>query len=193
MNHLLRSLGLFLLLGSATASAQVPDNSLPIRLGVDQGGKSLFRGEIAAVRLYNRALSDAEIKNLAQAERSRESTLAGIIGQWLAPKLPLVGDEQQKGGQGGRRKGGHLGSRIGPIAGPSIPGRCLHGQFAAVTFSTSWGRHLPSWLSGWLAADNCLPQFLPRGHDVSSDRSTPLPGVRRRRRSAATRQTASWW
>ena len=29
-----------------------------------------------------------------------------------------AGDEQQKGGQGGRRKGGHLGSRIGPVAGP---------------------------------------------------------------------------
>jgi alpha-L-fucosidase 2 len=94
VNHLLQSLALCLLLGSATAWAQVPDNSLPVRLGADQSGKSLFRGEIAAVRLYNRALSDSEIQKLAEAERSRESTLPGIVGQWLAPKLPLVAQQK---------------------------------------------------------------------------------------------------
>ncbi len=52
-------------------------------------------------------------------------------GQGIAFLVAFVcGDEQQKGGRGGRRKGGRLGSRTSPVAGPSIPGRCPGGQFA---------------------------------------------------------------
>ena len=45
--------------------AQVPLNPLPIRIGADQTGSSVFRGEMAAVRLYDRGLAENEVKTLA--------------------------------------------------------------------------------------------------------------------------------
>jgi hypothetical protein len=44
--------------------AQVPTNGLPVRIGADSGGGSPFPGIIDEVRLFNRALTDAEVSLL---------------------------------------------------------------------------------------------------------------------------------
>ena len=63
--------------------AQVPANNHPLRIGADQAGGSRFRGEIAAVRLYNRALGGPEIAALARANPGAKSERAGLAAQWL--------------------------------------------------------------------------------------------------------------
>ena len=77
------------LLCSMTASAQIPTNTLPLRIGDDQAGGSVFRGQIVAVRLYNRVLAATELKKLAQSPPGAESNVEGLVGQWLQPKLPV--------------------------------------------------------------------------------------------------------
>ncbi|MBX3721187.1 MAG: DUF1554 domain-containing protein [Turneriella sp.] len=47
-------------------SASTPTNTLPLRLGSDSNNANVFSGAMAAVRLYGRVLSDAEINELAQ-------------------------------------------------------------------------------------------------------------------------------
>ena len=68
---------------------QVPANQLPLRIGTDQAGGNIFRGEIAAVRLYDRALAAAEVTRLAGAPPEAQGKLTGIIGEWLRPSLPV--------------------------------------------------------------------------------------------------------
>lgn len=75
-----RFLGLVLF--ALAGQAQVP-NFLPLRIGADQEGRNLFRGEIAAVRLYDRLLSSREIANLARAHPNAKATLPGLVAQWL--------------------------------------------------------------------------------------------------------------
>jgi alpha-L-fucosidase 2 len=70
--------------------AQVPDNNLPLRIGSDQGGGSLFQGRIGAVRLYGRALAEIDLKKLSAAQPDEKCNLSGILGEWLQPRLPLV-------------------------------------------------------------------------------------------------------
>jgi len=84
----------WLLVGSLVAVAQIPDNSHPLRIGSDQSGGSLFQGEVAAVRLYERALTGAELKALAGAPRDAKNAVPGIVGEWLNPKLPVVSDRK---------------------------------------------------------------------------------------------------
>lgn len=53
-------------------------NTLPLRIGADSSGENRFKGLIAEVRLYSRALSPAEI-----AESARGGTWKpGIVGRW---------------------------------------------------------------------------------------------------------------
>ncbi len=85
---------LWLLADSAMLPAQVPTNDLPLRIGVDQTGSNPFRGEIVAVRLYDRALSSAELKSLAQTRFDAKQDLPGMVDQWLQPKLPLKSEKQ---------------------------------------------------------------------------------------------------
>jgi hypothetical protein len=82
-----------LLLLTWPATAQVPANNLPLRLGSDQQGGNVFRGTIAAVRLYGRALTASELKTLAGAQPERKSSVAGLLGEWLSPRLPLTSDQ----------------------------------------------------------------------------------------------------
>ncbi len=85
------------LLFTATAAlAQIPANSHPIRLGADQAGGTVFRGRIAAVRLYDRALTPAELKTLAQSPPEAKGTLKGIVAEWLKPALPLTSRAELK-------------------------------------------------------------------------------------------------
>ena len=79
-----------LVLCALLAPAQIPPNDLPLRIGVDQSGSSAFQGEIAAVRLYSRALTPVDLASLAKASRDATGTAHGIAGEWLHPKLPLV-------------------------------------------------------------------------------------------------------
>jgi alpha-L-fucosidase 2 len=75
-------------LWAATAFAQVPANQHPIRIGTDQSGANVFRGKVAAVRLYDRALRADELKALAEAPPDTKSTVAGLVGEWLQPRVP---------------------------------------------------------------------------------------------------------
>ena len=85
---------MWLLLGALPAAAQIPDNQSPLRIGADQAGGSLFQGEVAAVRLYERPLTAAELKALAEAKPDAKSAVPGIVGEWLNPKMPLVSERK---------------------------------------------------------------------------------------------------
>jgi alpha-L-fucosidase 2 len=73
-------------LWAVPALAQVPANQHPIRIGADQTGANVFRGRIAAVRLYDRPLRTDEVKALAAASSEAKSTVAGLVGEWLQPR-----------------------------------------------------------------------------------------------------------
>jgi alpha-L-fucosidase 2 len=75
-------------LWAAAAFAQVPGNQHPIRIGADQAGANVFRGKIAVVRLYDRALRADELKALAEAPPEAKSAVAGLVGEWLQPRVP---------------------------------------------------------------------------------------------------------
>lgn len=49
-----------------TAAGTTQTNSLPVRIGADSAGNYKFTGAMAAVRLYDRLLSEGEINELAQ-------------------------------------------------------------------------------------------------------------------------------
>jgi alpha-L-fucosidase 2 len=69
--------------------AQIPSNELPLRLGSDQNNGSLFQGEMGTVRLYDRALTSAELKKLASQQDQRIDK-SGLVSEWNQPQLPLV-------------------------------------------------------------------------------------------------------
>jgi len=58
-------IALGLLLAAPGLFAQLPSNQLPIRIGADQTGHNSFNGEVAAIRIYSRALAASEIARLA--------------------------------------------------------------------------------------------------------------------------------
>ena len=64
MIHLVRMFAGMAILSAAITSATAADQH-PLRVGADQLGGNAFAGEIAAVRIHDRALTDAEIKALA--------------------------------------------------------------------------------------------------------------------------------
>lgn len=70
--------------------SQVPANSHPVRIGADQQGGSRFRGEIAAVRIYSRALSAQQLA--AQHARGPVANPAEFpaAAEWLLGGDPLV-------------------------------------------------------------------------------------------------------
>jgi len=65
--NLMRLAAAVFVLWAVPALAQVPANQHPIRIGADQSGANVFRGRIAAVRLYDRPLRADEVKALAAA------------------------------------------------------------------------------------------------------------------------------
>jgi alpha-L-fucosidase 2 len=61
---------------------RMQSNALPLRIGADSTGEHRYRGEMARVTVYNRALSDEEIARSA-AEPSRQSlNLPGRVADW---------------------------------------------------------------------------------------------------------------
>ena len=97
----LTSLIALTLLLARPALAQIPTNNLPLRIGADQRGQNVFRGEIAAVRLYSRELTIAELKQLAIARPDAKSGVSGLLGEWLQPKLPLAVEQNFELASGG--------------------------------------------------------------------------------------------
>lgn len=74
--------------------AQVPANDFPLRIGSDQREGSVFQGRMGAVRIYDRALAEVELKKLSVAQPDQKCSVSGIVGEWLRPKLPLVSDQK---------------------------------------------------------------------------------------------------
>jgi len=60
----------------------VQQNHLPLRIGVDSNGEHLFRGEMARVTIYNRALKAEEIARLAASQNRESLRLDGRIADW---------------------------------------------------------------------------------------------------------------
>ena len=87
MSHTPRFLDLIpvcgLLLAPVLALAQLPPNTHPLRIGADQSGGNQFAGDMAAVRLYNRALSAAEIARLAGANPIAPAAGSNLVVEWL--------------------------------------------------------------------------------------------------------------
>ncbi len=81
--------------GAEPASdAVVPANAHPLRLGMDQSGGNRWSGEMARVSVFGRALSDAEIQTLAQADRETVTTgQTGLLftGKTLGPVADSAG------------------------------------------------------------------------------------------------------
>ena len=57
-------------------------NTLPLRIGADSNGEHRFRGEIARVTIYNRALTAAEIAALAADPTRRSHNLPGRVADF---------------------------------------------------------------------------------------------------------------
>ena len=70
----------------AFAAGAAPENALPLRIGADQEGGNAFAGGIAAIRIYDRALSAAEIAALAKAKPA-ETAATKPLREWLPGQL----------------------------------------------------------------------------------------------------------
>lgn len=57
-------------------------NQLPLRIGADSDGGSLFNGDFARVCLFRRALTPAEIATLARPDPGPLLTDAALLGRW---------------------------------------------------------------------------------------------------------------
>lgn len=71
------------------AQDNLPGNRLPIRVGCDSQGGSLFRGEIGLVRIWRRRLSAHEIRVLAGTAPASTATGKGLAVEWLLTGKPL--------------------------------------------------------------------------------------------------------
>jgi alpha-L-fucosidase 2 len=60
----------------------VQQNHLPLRIGVDSNGEHWFRGEMARVAIYARALSAQEIARLAASPKWESLRLEGRVAEW---------------------------------------------------------------------------------------------------------------
>lgn len=74
------------------AAAQIPSNGHPIRIGLDAAGGNRFEGEIASVRLYDRALQAGELVGLAKAKPGEPAAALKPAREWLQPKPGAQGD-----------------------------------------------------------------------------------------------------
>ena len=108
-----------------TGLAQFPDNHLPFRIGADQSGGNTYKGRIASVRLYKRAIKKDEVAFLAQRKPFDKAESPTPDHEWLlgqvkkdscpanAGKLPAAveGDVEENNEGGvpcGEFSGGYL-------------------------------------------------------------------------------------
>lgn len=61
---------------------RIDRNRLPLRIGVDSGGAHAFKGSMARVTIYNRALAAEEVARLAAERQFRSLSLAGRVADW---------------------------------------------------------------------------------------------------------------
>lgn len=67
--------------GSVVAAGAIPTNALPLRIGADSTGATLFSGLIDEVEVFGRALSQPEISAIV---------IAGSAGKCKAPVIPTL-------------------------------------------------------------------------------------------------------
>jgi hypothetical protein len=72
----------------------IPNNTHPLRAGVDQDGGSRFTGQIGRITMFRSALSPKEVRDLAAGNRTKPVTGKDVVACWLAPAagdtLPTV-------------------------------------------------------------------------------------------------------
>lgn len=61
---------------------RIETNSLPLRIGADSAGEHRYRGELARVTIYARALSPQEVERLAGEPQRRSLNLDGRVADW---------------------------------------------------------------------------------------------------------------
>ena len=75
----------------------IPANSHPLRIGVDQGGSSRFRGKIARVTIFRGRLEPDRIRALAAGDRKKKIATKPVVGCVLEPKagdvLPVKAED----------------------------------------------------------------------------------------------------
>lgn len=79
-------------------------NDRPLRIGADSDGGNQFKGDIAGVRLFNRALAAEEIGALARREADSLTNDPALVGDW-----PLV---RAEGGAFPSVAGAHLSAKV---------------------------------------------------------------------------------
>ncbi len=57
-------------------------NDLPLRIGADSRGENRFRGDIARVQLFRRALGADEVAGLAKRQSSKLDSDEALVGDW---------------------------------------------------------------------------------------------------------------
>ena len=57
----------------------VPTNQHPVRIGMDQGGGNKFDGELGRVTVFSQALSESEIRLLANSDRKPLATRPDMV------------------------------------------------------------------------------------------------------------------
>jgi len=74
-------------------AAIVPANTHPVRAGMDQGGGNKFAGELGRISVFAKALSDAEIQELARLKAEMPATsTAGLLFSARAVPLGVLKD-----------------------------------------------------------------------------------------------------
>lgn len=69
--------------GEGPARAFIPANALPVKVGVDQAGGNRFQGAIGRVSLFDRALTDRQVAELATGAPTQTLPAAeGLLGSW---------------------------------------------------------------------------------------------------------------
>jgi alpha-L-fucosidase 2 len=130
--------------------AEVPTNHHPLHIGADQGGGHRFHGDIAAVRLYDRALSGGEITDLARANPGGKSQLPGLAAEWIF--------------------GGNTGGLFAND--PAVPAKV----FGTVKPATAQGTPCARFENGYLAVSNHSRFAFPEGCTLEAW-LRPVPGV----------------
>ncbi len=83
-------------IGRAFNNSPIPANSEPLRLGRSGDGEGLFKGSIDEARIYNRALSDAEVKALYDYESTPPDN--SFITKGLVAYYPFNGNANDESG-----------------------------------------------------------------------------------------------
>ena len=91
------SLLLYANLFATSAFAQIPENSLSFRIGADQSGANLYKGQVAAVRLYKRALGKDEIETITKLKPEAKNESVAPDYEWLLAQIKKESCPASKG------------------------------------------------------------------------------------------------